>query len=198
MVCVSPSDWTHWHRLERYKYQHCLIARSSGMISIWWSKFRLVESFWIHPFPRVPLSVLGWNEHVVQVKYTNPSSSNVAQQFKHTDMCLSGKVWLLTGRWDAWWTSLASFRRKSDFFWIKSSAKRAFGECLGSKRRWRTWYSAISVGEPRIGFDPAISEWGNPPDSLLLLPYGINNGLKQVLNTWIHRVLRANPGNWNI
>ena len=26
-------------------------------------------------------------------------------------------------------------RRKSDFFWIKSSAKRAFGGCLGSKRR---------------------------------------------------------------
>ncbi len=25
--------------------------------------------------------------------------------------------------------------RKSFFFWIKSSAKRAFGECLGSKRR---------------------------------------------------------------
>ena len=24
---------------------------------------------------------------------------------------------------------------KSDFFWIKSSAKRAFGGCLGSKRR---------------------------------------------------------------
>ena len=25
--------------------------------------------------------------------------------------------------------------KKSDFFWIKSSAKRAFGGCLGSKRR---------------------------------------------------------------
>ena len=55
------------------------------------------------------------------------------------------------------------------FFWIKSSAKRAFGECLGSKRRWKTWYSAISHEELRISFDPWISEWGNPPDTLLLL-----------------------------
>jgi hypothetical protein len=26
-------------------------------------------------------------------------------------------------------------RKRPVFFWIKSSAKRAFGECLGSKRR---------------------------------------------------------------
>ena len=58
---------------------------------------------------------------------------------------------------------------KSCFFWIKSSAKRAFGECLGSKRRWKTWYSAISHGELRISFDPWISEWGNPPDTVLFI-----------------------------
>ena len=27
------------------------------------------------------------------------------------------------------------YLNQSDFFWIKSSAKRAFGGCLGSKRR---------------------------------------------------------------
>ena len=96
--------------------------------------------------------------------------------------------------------------KKPCFFWIKSSARRAFGECLGSKRRWKTWYSAISHGELRISFDPWISEWGNPPDILLLLAsYGLrimtavsNNRVRQVLLTWIHRVWRANPGNWNI
>jgi len=41
--------------------------------------------------------------------------------------------------------------------------RRASGECLGAERRRRTWHAAKSLGEPRAGFDPRISEWGNPP-----------------------------------
>ena len=40
---------------------------------------------------------------------------------------------------------------------------RAFGECLGTKRRRRTQHFAKSRGEARAPFDPRISEWGNPP-----------------------------------
>src|SRR3978361_990812 len=40
--------------------------------------------------------------------------------------------------------------------------KRAFGGCLGTRRGRRTWHAAKSFGEPRAGFDPKISEWGNP------------------------------------
>jgi hypothetical protein len=32
-----------------------------------------------------------------------------------------------------------------------------------------------------MGFDPWISEWGNPPDSPLFLPLGMDSGLNQVL-----------------
>jgi hypothetical protein len=39
---------------------------------------------------------------------------------------------------------------------------RAYGGCLGARRRRRTWLAAISLGEPQAGFDPGISEWGNP------------------------------------
>src|SRR5215470_20212853 len=39
---------------------------------------------------------------------------------------------------------------------------RAHGGCLGRSRRRRTWQAAISLGEPQTGFDPGISEWGNP------------------------------------
>jgi len=44
----------------------------------------------------------------------------------------------------------------------EASVLRAFGGCLGTKRRRRTWHSAISCGEVRATFDPRISEWGNP------------------------------------
>ncbi len=44
----------------------------------------------------------------------------------------------------------------------KLNDKRAFGGCLGTRRRRRTWHAAKSLGEPRAGFDPRISEWGNP------------------------------------
>jgi hypothetical protein len=39
---------------------------------------------------------------------------------------------------------------------------RAFGGCLGTERRRRTWHAAKSRGEGRAPFDPRISEWGNP------------------------------------
>ena len=47
---------------------------------------------------------------------------------------------------------------------LRSTVKlqRAHGECLGDQRRRRTWTAAISSGEPLTGFDPEISEWGNP------------------------------------
>ena len=40
---------------------------------------------------------------------------------------------------------------------------RADGGCLGIGRRRRTRIAAISFGELLTGFDPEISEWGNPP-----------------------------------
>lgn len=39
---------------------------------------------------------------------------------------------------------------------------RAYGGCLGAKSRRRTRSTAKSFGEPQAGFDPEISEWGNP------------------------------------
>src|SRR5688572_33012245 len=44
--------------------------------------------------------------------------------------------------------------------WVK--LQRAHGGCLGDQRRRRTWTAAKSSGEPLTGFDPEISEWGNP------------------------------------
>ena len=41
---------------------------------------------------------------------------------------------------------------------------RADGGCLGTRRRRRTWKTAISFGELLTGFDPEISEWGNPAE----------------------------------
>ena len=40
--------------------------------------------------------------------------------------------------------------------------QRAHGGCLGDQRRRRTCTAAKSSGEPLTGFDPEISEWGNP------------------------------------
>ena len=39
---------------------------------------------------------------------------------------------------------------------------RVYGGCLGTGRRRRTWQATICLGEPRAGYDPGISEWGNP------------------------------------
>ena len=50
-------------------------------------------------------------------------------------------------------------RKKSD---EKIKLQRAQGGCPGTIRRRRTWQAAKSHGEPQAGFDPWISEWGNP------------------------------------
>ncbi len=39
---------------------------------------------------------------------------------------------------------------------------RAYGGCLGARRRRRTRLPAISLGEGEVPFDPGMSEWGNP------------------------------------
>src|SRR5574344_1935523 len=39
---------------------------------------------------------------------------------------------------------------------------RAHAGCLGIGRLWRTRKTATSFGEPSTGFDPEVSEWGNP------------------------------------
>ena len=38
---------------------------------------------------------------------------------------------------------------------------RAYGGCLGSQRRRRTWQAAKSCGEVQATVDPRMSEWGN-------------------------------------
>ena len=40
--------------------------------------------------------------------------------------------------------------------------QRAYGGCLGDKRRRRTWTAAKSFGELLTSYDPEISEWENP------------------------------------
>ena len=44
----------------------------------------------------------------------------------------------------------------------KVKLQRAYGGCLGDKRRRRTWEAAISFGELLTSYDPKISEWDNP------------------------------------
>ena len=44
----------------------------------------------------------------------------------------------------------------------------AHGECLGSKRRRKTWQPAKSPGELATSIEPRISEWGNPIGEILL------------------------------
>ena len=39
---------------------------------------------------------------------------------------------------------------------------RAHGGCLGFRRRGRTRQAAKSSGELQAGYDPEVSEWGNP------------------------------------
>ena len=46
---------------------------------------------------------------------------------------------------------------------VENKKRRAFGECLGTKRRRRTQHFAKSRGEMRAISDPRVSEWGNPP-----------------------------------
>ena len=47
---------------------------------------------------------------------------------------------------------------------LKSEKRvRAYGGCLGSRRRGRTRQAAKDRGEARAALDPRVSEWGNPP-----------------------------------
>ncbi len=36
--------------------------------------------------------------------------------------------------------------------------RRAYGGCLGIRKRKRAWLAAISLGEPLAGFDPGMPE----------------------------------------
>ena len=44
---------------------------------------------------------------------------------------------------------------------------RAHGGCLGTDRRRRARQAAISLGEPHVGVDPGVPEWGNPAEVML-------------------------------
>jgi len=46
--------------------------------------------------------------------------------------------------------------------------ERAYGGCLGARRRRRAWQAAKSPGEPRAGLEPGIPEWGN---LIRVIPY---------------------------
>jgi len=39
---------------------------------------------------------------------------------------------------------------------------KAHDGCLGADRRRRTRQAAKIFGEPQAGYDPEVSEWGNP------------------------------------
>ena len=54
----------------------------------------------------------------------------------------------------------APLGRSAPLFGVK--LVRAYGGCLGTNRRRRTWQAAKSVGEWQTRVDPAMSEWGNP------------------------------------
>ena len=47
--------------------------------------------------------------------------------------------------------------------YILKSTHNANNECLGDFDRGRTQTAAILVGEVPSTFDPAVSEWSNPP-----------------------------------
>jgi hypothetical protein len=98
-------------------------------------------------FPRPSMRMPTEKDDVVQVKYTNPDTV-----LHGSVSCVIREDYTLSGRMSARREKLSMtfasekrpplvtswggrVRRKSVFFWIKSSAKRAFGECLGSKRR---------------------------------------------------------------
>ena len=50
---------------------------------------------------------------------------------------------------------------------IKVKIIRAYGGCLGVRRRRRTWQAAKCHGELQASIDPWISEWGNPAEANL-------------------------------
>lgn len=59
----------------------------------------------------------------------------------------------------------------------------AQGECLGSKRRRKTWQPAKSFGESATDIDPEVSEWGNPITERLLSCTEYIGAEKQTLGT---------------
>ena len=61
--------------------------------------------------------------------------ARLRNKFLVTDMTGSGIVCFLVRNKDAVSYQLPHRGRYTVFFWIKSSARRAFGGCLGSKRR---------------------------------------------------------------
>ena len=85
--------------------------------------------------PRLSSCIPADKDSVVQVKYTNPDVPNGMSIVRFTDMKRAGK-YAFDPRIRMTVVPASVHRAsKSCFFWIKSSAKRAFGECLGSKRR---------------------------------------------------------------
>ena len=56
----------------------------------------------------------------------------------------------------------------------KIKLQRAYGECLGTWRRRRTWQAAKSCGEEQISKDPQISEWGNSTRQTRVIVYWID------------------------
>ena len=79
--------------------------------------------------PYEPLKI-----YFVQVKYTNRNESNLIRTLTDAEPAAVNAMYafLING---SFLYKREDPQKKSDFFWIKSSAKRAFGGCLGSKRR---------------------------------------------------------------
>jgi len=53
----------------------------------------------------------------------------------------------------------------------KVKIQRAYGGCLGARRRRRTRQAAKSHGELQASIEPWISEWGNPVEANLYYPH---------------------------
>ena len=95
------------------------------MISVWFLTY-VREAFRVGLFLDLLSVSRAEMNRVVQVKYTNfiiPFWNDGKVNFN--DFWSRKKAYVNQRRLSV----------KSDFFWIRSSAKRAFGGCLGSKRR---------------------------------------------------------------
>jgi hypothetical protein len=67
--------------------------------------------------------------------------------------------------------------------------------CLGTDRRGRTWQAAKSFGEPQAGFDPEMSEWGNPAGDDPVTPERESQPRElKHLSTWRKRNQNEIPG----
>ena len=60
------------------------------------------------------------------------------------------------------WPKREEFLRARIQKWNSAKRIRAHDGCLGIRRRRRTRKTATILGEPSTGFDPGVSEWGNP------------------------------------